>query len=33
MIVSLKIVSDFSFAANPPDVRMLSFVLSDIYAE
>jgi hypothetical protein len=31
--VSLEIISDFSFPATAPDVRTLSFVLSDIYAE
>jgi hypothetical protein len=32
-LVSLEIISDFSFAATAPDTRTLSFVLSDIYAE
>jgi hypothetical protein len=32
-IIPLEIISDFSFPATAPDVRTLSFVLSDIYAK
>jgi hypothetical protein len=31
--VSIEIISDFSFAAEAPDMRTLSFVLNDIYSE